>query len=201
MAYYYLVAQLPCLIYEQKPPMSSTAFKDMAKSLMEEKDSELFDNLSIGDEKQTSTGCDFIDNWQDWEHTLRLNLAKQRAIKIKRDLPSESPVYSVEPAAAASKAIDEYSPLEGEILLDKARWRAINSLVGSVYFHRNNIYAYYLKLILLERRQAFNADIGFTEYKSLYASILEDFESVQNAEELRSNSELQSNSKPLEVQQ
>ena len=187
MAYYYLVAQLPCLLYEQKPPMSSQAFKDMAKSLMEEKDAAFMDCLSLNsdkidfssDEVSKTTGSDFIDQWREWEHTLILNLAKQRAIKLKRDIPAESPVYSVEPAAAAAKAIDEYSPLEAEIGLDKARWRAVNSLVGSVYFHRNNIFAYYLKLLLLERRQAFDADKGFTEYKSLYATIINNYESAQ----------------------
>jgi len=37
----------------------------------------------------------------------------------------------------------------------------------------NNIYAYYLKLLLLERRQSFNTEKGFAEYKTLYAEILE----------------------------
>ena len=181
MVYYYLVAQLPCLLYEQKPPMSAAAFKEMAMSLMEEKDADLMKYLVIGEDDQKPTGCDFIDEWREWEHTLLLNLAKQRAIKMKRDIPLDAPVYSVEPAAAASKAIDEYSPFEGEIILDKARWHAVNSLAGSDYFHRNNIYAYYLKLLLLERRQSFDADKGFAEYKSLYASIIDNYESAQNA--------------------
>ena len=193
-----MVAQLPCLLYEQKPPMSAADFKEMAKSLMEKKDADLMDCLSVGNEikmtgEETSatTGSDFIDSWREWEHTLRLNLARQRAIKIKREMPAESPVYSLEPAAAAAKAIDEYSPFEGEIILDKARWRAVNSLVGSVYFHRNNIFAYYLKLILLERRQSFDTEKGFAEYKSLYASIINNYESEQKAKDLQSNSELQ----------
>jgi hypothetical protein len=80
--------------------------------------------------------------------------------------------------AAASKAIDESSPLDGEILLDKARWQAIDDLAGNDYFHRNSIFAYLLKLLLIERRMSFNVEKGFDEYKSLYTSIVE---SVQNA--------------------
>jgi len=171
-SYYYLMAQLPYLIYEQKPPMPSSEFKDLAKSLMKPNDASLFDNLSLT--SQVKTDCDFITKWQKWDQILRLNLAKQRVIKTKHDKTFTEPqLIHLDAAAAAVKAVDETSPLEGEILLDKARWHAIEELAGTDYFHRNNVYAYYLKLLLIERRQAFNTEKGFTEYKSLYASIVE----------------------------
>jgi hypothetical protein len=34
------------------------------------------------------------------------------------------------------------------------------------------MYAYLLKLLLMERRMAFKTEEGFNEYKGLYASIL-----------------------------
>jgi len=172
------MAQLPYLIYEQKPPMSSVDFKELARSQMSGKDAVLLDRLSLGLTRSKKTGCSFINNWQDWEYALRLNLAKQRAIKLKKEniqIAEPSAVY-MDAAAAASKAVDEHSPLDGEILIDKARWSAIDGFVGSNYFSRNSAYAYYLKLLLIERREAFNVDKGFSEYKSLYASILESAE-------------------------
>jgi len=191
-SYYYLMAQLPFLIYDQKPPMSSSAFKALAQSLMEEEDSVLLKYIHLdpdsGDEIPVSTegaatGCNFIDGWRNWEHALRLNLEKSRAIKLKRDSLSmaEPPFYPADAAAAAHKAVNsEASPLDTEISLDKARWGAIDSLAGNDYFDRNNVYAYLLKLMLIERRMLFNVDRGFDEYKSLYASIIE---SAQNAGE------------------
>ena len=170
------MAQLPYLVYEQKPPMSSEDFRELARPLMNKPDFALLNLLSLEPQTET-TGCSFIDGWRDWELDLRKNLAKQRAIKLKRDLPVPEPVFHMDIAAVALKAIDEPSPLEGEILLDKARWLAVDALAGNDYFHRNSVFAYLLKLLLIERRQIFNVEKGFAEYKSLYASIME---SVQN---------------------
>ncbi|MDR0301584.1 MAG: DUF2764 domain-containing protein, partial [Treponema sp.] len=186
-SYYYLMAQLPFLIYEQKPPMSSDAFKALAETQLSEEDAALMTHLSLDPDPDNkalpsyaelapSTGCEFIDNWREWERSLRLNLAKDRAVKLKRDSLSaqEPPFYPVDAVAAALKSTNsEISPLEGEFLIDKARWNAIDTLAGNDYFDRNSVYAYFLKLMLIERRLSFNAERGFAEYKSLYASIIE----------------------------
>jgi hypothetical protein len=197
-SYYYLAAQLPDLVYGQGAPMSSAAFLDMAGRFLNKEDSGLLDKLSLdpGDpgadpsrpayeEGAVPTGCDFIDKWREWERSLRLNLARNRAARLKREggAPVDPPAYPLDAAAAALKAginagnsaggAPEESPFEAEIALDKARWNAIEHLQGIAYFSRNTIYAYFLKLLLLERRELFNTEAGFAEYKSLYASILE----------------------------
>jgi len=186
--YYYLMAQLPHLIYEQKPPMSSEEFKALSESLLSKKDVSLMKNLKLDpspteDEadggKVRSTGCSFIDNWRKWEKDLRLILAKNRAVHLKWDINISEPAdFHNDLAVTGLKAIDENSPLDGEIILDKTRWYAIEDMAGNDYFHRNNVFAYFLKLLLLERRQAFNVEKGFSEYKSLYASILESAHSL-----------------------
>ena len=178
-SYYYFMAQLPFLVYEQKPPMSSGSFISLAESLMDEEDSALIGKLSLDPELESalSTGCQFIDGWREWERTLRLNLAKHRAVYLKRDSTSavEPPFAPADAALTASKAVTgESNPLDAEILIDKARWNAIDSLAGLDNFDRNQAFAYYLKLLLLERRQAFDAENGFSEYKSLYNQIIED---------------------------
>jgi hypothetical protein len=169
--------------------MSSAAFKTLAESLMEESDADLMDHLYLdpdpvraGEEGPSyadhahSTGCEFIDRWRDWERTLRLNAARHRAIKTKREngAPVEPPVFPADAASAAVKAVvGTESPLDAEILIDKARWNTIEVLAGNDYFDRNTVFAYYLKLVLLERKASFKTEEGFAEYKSLYASILE----------------------------
>jgi hypothetical protein len=180
-SYYYFIAQLPYLLYEQKPPMSSNNFKALAASLLDENDAKVMQYLSFDSVflKDKSCSSEFVNDWKNWECALRLNLAKERALKLKREVQTpEPPFFPQEAAIAASKAADEKSPLDGEILLDKARWNAIDTISGNENFSVNRIYAYYLKLLLLERRQAFNAESGFVEYKTLYASILE---SAQNS--------------------
>jgi len=185
-SYYYLMAQLPFLTYEQKPPMSSAAFKALAESLMIEDDAALLKAIHLDPDavdESSSIDCNFIDGWKSWERTLRLNLERDRAVKLKRDSLSmaEPPFYPADAAAVALKAVNsDSSPLDTEIFLDKARWNAIDNLAGNDYFDRNNVYAYLLKLMLIERRLLFDVERGFAEYKSLYASIIE---SAQNAGE------------------
>jgi len=177
VAYYYLMAQLPYLMFEQKPPMSSASFKDLCSYQLIEADNALMVNLSLVQDKywNIKTGCSFIDNWREWDRSFRTNLAKQRAVKLKKDPSSikESAGIQMDILSVISKAMDESSPLDGETIIDKARWSAIESFTGSEYFDRNHVYAYYLKLLLLERRQYFDTEKGFAEYKSLYASIVE----------------------------
>jgi len=175
--YYYLVPQLPYLVFGQAPPMSPEAFRDLALTLLDEQDAALLDTLGVGLKPSldtTSSGSDFIDKWREWERILRLNLVKHRAAKLKREAPAvEPPVLPSDAAAAAAKAVQE-TPLEGEIEIDKARWHAIDTLLeGSGPFDRDTVFAYMLKLIILNRQALFQAERGFSEYKSLYASILE----------------------------
>ncbi|MCL2128307.1 MAG: DUF2764 domain-containing protein [Treponema sp.] len=188
-AYYYLVPQLSHLIYGQTPPMTAAEFREMATPLLTGEDAALLDTIGLDPEppkpdetgrelsyaeKLPPCGSDFIDNWREWERTLRLNLAKLRFIKLKREGagPAEPPDFPVEAVATAAKAVQE-TPLEGESVIDKARWSAIESMQGNEYFGRNTIFAYLLKLMILERQASFQTETGFSEYKSLYASILE----------------------------
>ncbi|MDR2542539.1 MAG: hypothetical protein LBC80_03710 [Treponema sp.] len=182
------MAQLPFLFYEQKPPLSSEKFKEMAFSQMNKEDSELMKYLSFGYDSNTSkSGCKFIDNWRKWEHTLRLNVGKLRSLKLYNEYTGTMPPTTPEGAFHTAEELlsQEGSPLDGELLLDKARWNAIDDLLaGGNYFDRSSVYAYFLKLLLLERRQIFNAEKGFAEYKSLYAEIIENAQScVQTSTE------------------
>ncbi|MDR0450278.1 MAG: DUF2764 family protein, partial [Treponema sp.] len=191
-SYYYLVAQLPSLVYGERPPMSSAVFRNLAGSLLGKADAALLDQVSLDPaprgkgaagpaeapayaESAPPSGCAFIDRWREWERTLRLNLARARAQRMKREAAqAEPPGHPAEAVRAAlGAAAVEESPLEAELFLDRARWNAIEELQGTSYFSRNTVYAYLLKLLLLERHSLFDTDAGFAEYKSLYASILE----------------------------
>jgi len=179
-SYYYLASQLPSLSYGQKPPMSPEAFKELARPLMSDEDAVLLDMVSLDPQVYADTavpcGSEFIDNWREWERVLRLNLAKHRALKVKREgaVAAEPPVIPADAASAAFRAMAIMeSPLEAEALLDKARWSAIEMLQGIDYFDCNTLLAYLLKLLILQRSASFQTDRGFSEYKSLYASIME----------------------------
>jgi pyrroloquinoline quinone (PQQ) biosynthesis protein C len=170
-SYYYLAAQLPYLIYGQSLPMSPAAFKELARNAMSPEEGAVLDACVL-DPAAPPVTSGFLGAWREWEGALRLNLARLRAARLKREAP-DAPEFPVTAAAAAKAAVAIESPLDAEIFLDRARWSAIESLQGINYFSENTIYAYLLKLLLMERRQAFKTEEGFEEYKTLYASILE----------------------------
>ena len=178
--YYYLGAQLPYLFYGQTAPMPSMEFKEMALNSLNSGDArDLFfctlDPVMAEQLSEAKVSSEFIKSWHNWEEVLRLNLFRLRGQKLKRDTAEqrEAPELPADAAAVAKAAINMDSPLEAELFLDKARWNAIETFEGINYFSEKMIFAYLLKLQLMERRQAFNTEEGFTEYKTLYASILE----------------------------
>ena len=197
-SYYYLVAQLPYLIFGQQPPMSSEEFKELASSCISKNDMDLLNKISLSplniqtdsieddevsaavpaaysyEKKAPSSGSVFIDKWREWERSLRLALAKSRAAKLGRQEPEAEMALFDDVAIAVQKAMEvAESPMEAEWVVDKARWHAIEEYQGSNYFSCNTILAYMLKLLILERHANFNVNSGYSEYKSLYASIME----------------------------
>ena len=84
----------------------------------------------------------------------------------------EIPEVPADAVLVAKAAVAIENPLEAELFLDKARWNFISDLQGMDIFSKSAMYAYLLKLLLMERRMAFEFDEGFTEYKALYTAIL-----------------------------
>lgn len=178
MAYYYLAAQLPYLRYGEAPPMSSAAFREMARTSLEGADAVWLDACvpaglpaAAGEDKGAMP--EFFQRWGEWEEALRLNLARARALKARRELTFTPPDFPADAAAAAKAAAALDSPLEAELFLDEARWKAIELFQGIDYFSRNTMYAYLLKLLLMERRAAFKPDEGRAHYNGLYAAVME----------------------------
>ena len=167
--------------------MSSAAFGELAREHLSASDTAVLELCTLEPEKAapgeaggaydvpvSQTSSEFVNKWKEWERVLRLNLAKNRAQKLKREggFPADVPQDPFDAAGAARAAVAFESPLEAEIFLDRARWDIIESLQGLNIFCETAIYAYMLKLLLMERRAAFNIEEGFTEYKGLYAAIL-----------------------------
>jgi hypothetical protein len=189
VSYYYLAAQLPYLVYGQTAPMTSQAFKALCAQVLGPRDVALLEFCSLDPEPvhpepkedkatyakpPTPTPSQFIDAWRNWERALRLHIARYRAQRLKWEgaAPVDPPESPMDAAAVARAAVVIESPLEAELFLDQARWNVIEALQGLHYFSANMVYAYLLKLLLMERRSLFRVEEGFAEYKGLYTAIL-----------------------------
>ncbi|MDR1363761.1 MAG: DUF2764 domain-containing protein [Spirochaetaceae bacterium] len=178
--YYFLIAQLPYLSYGQTPPVSSPAFKELCREHLSKEHFSLLRYCVCGIPQWTGdfekSNSAFIDGWRKRERSLTLALARIRADRLKAigvqtNFPLEHWDMDAENQAKSAASMD--NPLEAELFLDKGRWEAVESLQKTTYFGVNAVYAYMLKLLLIERRAAFKTEEGFTEYKALYASIME----------------------------
>jgi len=182
-AYYYLVAQLPTLTFGGSAPFSVDHFRELCADLLSAEDKPLLDQCVLVPRNFDEAPdilphpilSPLIDGWRNWERTLRLNLAKLRFASLKREgnFPIDPPADPVDAVSAAKGALAFESPWEAEVFLDRSRWTAIEGLMGFDYFGRDTVFAYMLKLQILERQGTLKTEEGFKEYKNLYASIME----------------------------
>lgn len=187
-AYYYLVSQLPSLSYTGSTSIGTKEFRELCRTFLSAKDFALLpyvrldpegnQPLSLGQGYQLNPetlGSSLLDNWRVWERSLRLHIARLRLQHVRREHPSlgDVPAEPIDAAMVAKNAVSIESPLEAELFLDRARWSAIEAMQGFDYFGRDTVYAYYLKLQLLERKHKFKIDEGFEAYQGLYASIMD----------------------------
>jgi hypothetical protein len=182
--YYYFAAQLPYVNYGDAPPMSSEYFRELCHALLKPRDFALVSYCTL-DPRITlaapgATGAAFVDGWVDSEKALIFNLAILRAGKLRRPAPEapSSDISRAETIAREAFAMDD--PLQAELYIDRARWSAVDAMCGMDYFSVNTIFAYLIKLQLMERKQLFNTEEGFSEYKALYAAIMDASKSVRN---------------------
>jgi hypothetical protein len=180
-SYYYFAATLPTLNYGDVPPISSKEFRELCADLLHPDDAALLQyccyDPKLAVETIQPTGSDFLDLLMLRERVLVLNLAFIRAAKLKRPSPGDPP-HDVPRAEARGKAAFEMDdPLEATIYIDQGRWGALDDMIGLELFGINNIFAHLLKLQLMERRQCFQEETGASNYKELYDSILNEYNS------------------------
>ena len=184
--YYYFVAQLPFVNYGDAPPMSAAHFRELCQALLKPADFALIRycvlDAKTAIETAGSTGSAFVDDWLTRERTLWLNLAALRAGKLHRPIPADPPHDAPRAEAVAKAAFAMDDPLQAELYIDRARWGAVEAMIGMNYFSVNTIFAYIIKLQLLERKQLFKTEEGFSEYKTLYAAIMAASKSTLNGD-------------------
>lgn len=178
--YYYLVAQLPSILFSKDStvslPISYDYFLDLCNRFLDGSVLAQVNKLSLeptrSDEK---TGFSFLDTWYAWERNLRLAMAQLRAQKMNKafsDVALSTITQDIQQIAKTACSFD--SPLEAERFLNLERVKKIEELVPTDSFSPNAIFAYGLKLKMAERIQKFDEKIGMQSYRIIYDQILGD---------------------------
>jgi hypothetical protein len=153
--YTYLISSLPVLNFGMKPPFSFERFLENCRPFISEEDFLLLSNLPITiDEYGKSVSHPTIEKWLAFDTTLRNELVKIRAHSKKIDeakyLRGENPV-DVAISHTAMSSHRSVSILEGEKILDEARWQTLDDLGFGHYFDMDSLILYAYKLKILER--------------------------------------------------
>ena len=172
--YYYTVSSLPMLMWDSDKFMTESEFLYACESTVAEKDFETLKAALLIPVQGAAVTNPVLKSWYDWENALRSELVKLRAAKKGTDAekyisdnPGEAGVVEI-----AREAFNQNSPLDGEKILDQARWDYLDMLEAGHMFDIGKLIIYYLKLQLLNRRAVLNKDKGQQEYEKIYADIL-----------------------------
>jgi len=173
--YYYLVASLPLLRFDDPPPFSSRSWLELCREHAAPDDHALLARISF-DALVPQRGDP--DTWQAyaaWETALRDELAVQRAqrLGLSPDLfLRDAPFYAGLPTLV-KEALAAGTPLAVESALDRRRWAYIDELEVGSQFDLGRLVAYRLKLLLLERRARFRPETGRASFAKEYSLILD----------------------------
>ena len=176
MAYYYLVSQLPNISSTESKsalPITSVQFREIASRFISEGEKAILDGLSLVPPMEFSTKSVFLDTWYEKERNLRCALAQIRAQKMKKDSFPLPPGCTADIIAAARTAVGMDSPLSAEQFLFDYRLKLLDDLRPLDGFSIDAVYAYGLRLMLIERMRKFEVENGKTSYHSLYDNILD----------------------------
>ncbi|MDC7125972.1 MAG: DUF2764 family protein [Spirochaetales bacterium] len=170
--YYYTVASLPMLVFNQAPQITVEYFLETCRYTLSEKDYEtLISSVDTeGGEKHPA-----VKQWLLFEKSLRNELVKMRASKLGKDAdkymrPGDSTtgVYD-----AAREAFGASNPKAGEEILNEARWRYLDEIENTHNFDLTKLIVYYLKLKIAERKEVMSDKNGEEKYKEIYNGIAE----------------------------
>lgn len=167
-SYYYLVASLPTLSFDQSPPLSIKQFMEKCQAELSKKDYKVLENLF---NEQESPLHPFIEKYRAFSFSLNEVLNYFRGQKLQRIDESQTRKFSESNLVEIVKlALSAENPLRGELALLKYRWDYISSLASFKYFELEVVLAYAVHLKLAQRKALFDDEKGKVEFESILIS-------------------------------
>ncbi|MFH1790422.1 MAG: DUF2764 family protein [Candidatus Omnitrophota bacterium] len=146
--YYYLVAFLPYLAFDDPMPIKEADFLSECSKWLSPDDFETLTSMKPGDFGPGRKDPRVIGGWKAFELSFREELAAVR--KMRQSLPGER-------IPSEFRAVFEQpTPLLMEREIEKRKWRFLEGLEIDHHFDLEAIIIYYLKLRVLARLEIFN---------------------------------------------
>lgn len=181
--YYFTVAQLPFLRYDNEKFMSPSEFLEICPNYVSNRDMNLLTKANIHSLEIQGYQPKVLELFLAFEKGLRNELVLLRA--GKKGIEPGPFLKTVSDSSGlknlAREAFEEESPLTAEAILNRARWDYLDELEGDHYFDIEKLILYYLKLQILERQASFDQEKG----KALYNSIILESKEIKRERPLR----------------
>ncbi|GJQ57374.1 MAG: hypothetical protein SCALA701_01750 [Candidatus Scalindua sp.] len=167
--YYYLVTSLPTLSPDTPPPIRREDFLTLCKGHVKRSDFDTLKSIQLVVSKQKEIPSGVLGAFLNFERGLKNALARLRSqrlgVEIQNFISRETPDH--EQRLIAEEAFHAPSPLKGEEILNKARWRYLDELEFGHYFDRHRLFIFFIKLLILERVALFDPERGMRTLRSI----------------------------------
>lgn len=181
--YYFLSASLPYLTYDEEHARTPEEFLTEARDHLTATDLQMLSRASIDAPVELQTAPQVISEWQRFERGLRNELVRIRAAArsadperyVRRDEGGADETDHSGVPEIAREAFGEESPLSGEDVLARARWRFLDELEVGHYFDLDKLIVYYLKLQLIARRRQFTTEAGREAFTAATEKIMNEY--------------------------
>ena len=159
-SHYYLIAQLPTLMFGKESPVTKDAFIAEAEKWLTEREMAALNEVKIN--RYTASGKDHPVYMKilQYEHLIRTDVAKWREAQ-KNDL-------DYKPSAIPAALLKEGTPLDAEMKLMRLRWDYIDEMMREHHFDFGYLILYYIQLQLLQRFFTFDKERGLEKFQKLY---------------------------------
>lgn len=172
--YTYLLAALPFLSFGGPAPFSYEELIRRSEGLIPAGDLEMLRRIPRIAEESPQSSSGAVAGWLHFEMTLRNEMVRLRADRLHWDAAAHyrnGGKTTLEMTHLVQEARRSASPLEGEKVLDAARWRALEELAAGHYFDRDALLIYALKLRILLRWERIRKSDAAANLKDVLGAI------------------------------
>ena len=169
-AYYYLIASLPLLEFGMKTLFTYADFLSICEEQLSPNDLKIIKETRLAPLKNPDSRCLTLKEWNKFNITLRNEIVKVRTGRQEKDASRYIRGKDCADSFIASFAqwvINQDSPLEAEISLDRFRWEKLDDLGKGHYFDIDCLVTYALKLQILARWENINSNDGMQVLQNL----------------------------------
>ena len=157
--YYYLVASLPYLYFDEQGGMTKDLFLEECRRWLEEGDLNALLSADIAMPYLSGGERKVIREWKLFDMALREVVAAMRT--------KDTRLGAQEKTAALKEKLEGKDPLESEKIIEKIRWDFLEGEEYKYTFDINWLILYWLKVQILERLSRFDHEQGIDIFNKL----------------------------------